>query len=170
MAWYYFKGDNALGHAVQGQYNAESELALVHRLQTAGIAVTTVQKLSFFAASIINIKRVVSRFFPVKKADLALFYYQLADLLEADIPIKNALFVIANHLSNPRLVLVAHDLVASLSKGLSLAEALCKHERLFSSVMVRLISFAQSKDELVAILRYCDQAMQRLTFSKKYCS
>lgn len=167
MAWYIFKGNNSLGIPVQGRSHAESDFALIARLQSAGIVVTSIGKMPFFSGLIFHVKRIVSRFFPVKKTELSLFYYQLADLLEVDIPLKNALLVIANHLNNLRLIQVIHDVIASLSRGLTFADALRKHQRLFSPVVVRLISFAQSKDELTAILRYCDQAMQRLTFAKK---
>jgi type IV pilus assembly protein PilC len=167
MAWYSFAGNNALGNPIQGQCYAESELELTGRLHVAGISAVSTKKLPFLKVCLLNIKNVLSRFYPVKKMDLALFYYQLADLLEVDIPLKNALFVIANHLNNPRLVRVIHDVMANLSRGLSFSEALSKHQRLFSAVTVRLISFAQSKQELMAILYYCDQAMRRSTFAKR---
>lgn len=167
MAWYSFKGSNTLGQPVQGRYNAETELSLISRLQHAGVTAVLIKKIGFLETCRIEMKRLVSRFFPVGKADLSLFYYQLADMLEIGIPLKNALFVIANHLNNPRLVQIIHNIVASLSRGASLGEALKKHERLFSSVTLQLISFAHTKEELIAILRYCDQSMRRMTFAKK---
>lgn len=167
MAWYSFTGNNTLGHPIQGRYNAESELVLMGRLQAAGITAVSFKKLSFFQASLVELKQFGGRIFPVKKTDLSIFYYQLADMLEAGIPLKNALFVIANHLNNPRLIQVIHDIIANLAKGASFSEALQKYERLFSSVTLQLISFAQSKEELTAILRYCDQSIRRMTFARK---
>lgn len=167
MAWYQFKGSNSLGNPVQGKYNTDSTLTLMNRLQSAGISSVSIEKMNVFQAIFINVKNIVSRFFPVKKTELALFYDQLANLLEVEIPIKHALFIIVSYLNNPRLVRIIHDLINHLSRGASFSESLRQHQGIFSSETVRLISFAQSKEELIAILRYCDQAMQRLTFMKR---
>lgn len=167
MAWYYFKGKNALGQVVQGHYNAESDLSLANKLTLVGISPSDIQALSFFKSKLFAFKHFLRRFIPVRKASLALFYYQLADLLEVNIPIKQALSVLATHLKNPRLIYVIHDIIAHLSRGYSFSDALSRHHRLFSSVTIRLVSFAQSKEELVAILRYCDQNIRRSTFIKR---
>lgn len=167
MAWYTFTGRSMLGHPIQGQYNAETELALVSRLQAAGVTGASIRKVGALQACFIELKRLAARFFPVKKSDLSLFYYQLADMLEIGIPLKDALVVIANHLNNPRLIQIIHDISASLARGASFSEALQKHEKLFSAVTLQLISFAHTKEELTALLRYCDQSMQRMTFARK---
>lgn len=167
MAWYSFKGNDALGHKIQGKYNASSELTLVSRLQAAGVSAASIKKLNFLQVCLIETKRIASRFFPIKKMDLALLYYQLADMLEVGIPLRNALFVIASHLNNPKLIHIIHDVMENLSKGDSFSQALQKYERLFSPITVQLIALAHTKEELTAVLRYCDQSMRRMTFSRK---
>ena len=167
MAWYRFTGNSSLGHPIQGQYKADSELTLVSRLHSAGVTAVSIKKVYFFQVCAIELKRFASHFFPISKADVSLFYYQLADMLEVGMPLKQALLVIANHLNNPRFVRIIHDIIANLSKGALFSEALSKHERLFSLVTIRLVIFAQSKEELAAMLRYCDQSLRRSTFMKK---
>lgn len=167
MAWYCFTGNNSFGHPIQGQTHADSDLVLISRLKAAGVTAVSIKRLSLLQVSVIELKRFASRFFPINKSSVSLFYYQLADMLEAGIPLKNALLLIANHLNNPRLVSIIHAITDDLSKGASFSEALSQYRRLFSSVTVHLISFAQSKEELISILRYCDQSMQRLTFARK---
>ena len=167
MTWYNFKGKNASEHLVQGRYNAESELTLRSRLQSAGILVLSIEKMAFLQVMFVVLKQLSSRFFPVRKFDLSMFYYQLAGMLDIGIPIKNALFIIAAHLSNPRLAHVLRDIIEKLSKGFSFSEALQKHERLFSSSTLQLISFAHTREELSAILQYCDQSTKRVSFSQK---
>ncbi|MES2203952.1 MAG: type II secretion system F family protein [Pseudomonadota bacterium] len=171
MAWYSFTGNNSLGRPIQGEYkiraDADAELLLISRLQSAGITAASIKKVPFFSACLIELKRFAGRCFPVKKSDLFIFYYQLADMMEVGIPLKQALMVIAAHFNNPRLARVIHDVVGDLSKGATFAEALGRHKRLFPAVILRLISFAQSKEELTAILRYCDQSMRRMSFLQK---
>lgn len=167
MAWYRFTGNNSLGHPIQGQYNADSELTLVSRLHAAGITSVSIRKINFFQVNWILLKRFASRLFPISKSSVSLFYYQLADMLEAGIPLKNALFVIANHLNNPRFIRIIHAITDDLARGASFSEALSKYKRLFSSVTVHLISLAHTKEELTAILRYCDKSMQRMTYINK---
>ncbi len=167
MTWYNFRGKNQSGHLVQGQYNADSELILTGRLQTSGILVLSIEKMSFLQVFFIFLKKFLGWFFPIRKFDLSMFYYQLAGMLEVGIPIRNALLIISAHLSNPKLVCVVRDITENLSKGLSFAEALKKHERLFSSSILQLISFAHTREELAAILKYCDQSTKRVSFSQK---
>lgn len=167
MTWYSFTGNNPLGHPVRGQYNADSELTLMSRLHAAGISAVSIKKINFFQVSWIELKRFASRLFPISKASISLFYYQLADMLEVGIPLKNALLVIADHLNNPRFIKIIHDITDDLSKGSSFSDALSKHKRLFSFVNIRLIALTHTKEELVAMLRYCDKSMQRTAFINK---
>ncbi len=167
MAWYSFSGRNPQGDIVEGRYQANTEAALELRLQAAGITVLSVRRLGFLQACCLNIKHFLSFFVPIRKTDLSLFYYQLADLLAVDISLKNALFLIANHVSNPRLARVIHQMIQHLAHGLSLADAMRKHSKLFSTVAINLIDFSRSKEELAGILRYCDQAIRRSYFIRR---
>lgn len=167
MTWYNFTGNNAFGQKIQGKHNADSELVLMSRLQAANITITSISKMTFFQTAMIKLKQFSRYFFPVRKADIALFYYQLADMLEIGIPIKQALLVIANHLNNPKLMAIIHDIIENLSKGFSFSESLSKHTRVFSEINVQLIAFSHTKEELTAVLRYCDQSMRSGRFLNK---
>lgn len=167
MTWFTFTCNDPLGDRVCGQHHSDSELDLISRLHAIGMTQVSIQKMSFLQTGWHAIKAFASQFVPVRKLDLSIFYYQLADMLEIGIPLKQALLVIANHLQHPKFIRIIHHIVAGLSKGLSFAEALHQHKRLFSVTTLQLIALAHTKEELTGILRYCDQSMRRMTFVSK---
>jgi type II secretory pathway component PulF len=167
MAWYYFKGKNALGHTVQGQYQVDNEFVLTARLKSFGVMPVVVRKMSAWRALYLQIKQKIFYFFPIPRMYLSVFYYQLAGMLAIDISIKNALLVMTNHLSHPRFIGVINDMLDHLNKGHSLAYSMSRHPSVFSPERVRLIHLAQTKEELIAVLRYCDQGLQQFSFFRK---
>lgn len=167
MTWFKFSGNDSLGNTVSGQHKADSEFSLISRLKSVGITQVSIQKIGALRVACYAIKEFASRFIRVRKLDLSVFYCQLADMLEIGIPLKQALLVIASHLNHPRLISIIRNVVAGLSRGLSFAEAMHQHRRIFSSVTLQLVALAHTKEELTAILRYCDQSMRRMTILSK---
>lgn len=167
IAWYYFKGQNALGNTVQGEHKADSEIALTAHLKTLGVTAFTIKRMSLRKVLWLHLKRMCFRLIPIRRLTLSTFYFQLAGMLEIGISIKNSLLVISSHLDNPRFVTVIDDILDKLTKGYTLAGSMKKHTALFSEVVLRLVSLASSKSELVAVLRYCDKTLKHFLFVRK---
>lgn len=167
MAWFRFTGKNSLGNAVQGQHKANSELELTAHLKSLGIVVVSIQSISHLKVFWLLCMGLIYSVIPIRKINLSVFYYQLAGMLSMGMSIKNSLLVIISHLSNPRFIKILEDVLDKLSKGYDFHHAMKSHKSIFSDVMVNLISLAHSRNELVAVLHYCDQAMQRFVFIRK---
>lgn len=101
----------------------------------------------------------------VKVRHLTTFYSQLADLLQAGVPMLRSLEVLSGQGSAARLALVVRELRECVAGGMSLGDALGKHPRVFAplhasmvrageqggfleEVLHRLAIFSEKQDEL----------------------
>ena len=167
MAWFHFTGKNSLGNAVQGKHKANNQLELTAHLRTLGIATVTIKQVGSLKVFWLLCKSLFFGLMPIRKMNLSIFYYQLAGMLAMGMSIKNSLLVISSHLNNPRFIRIIDDVLEKLGKGYDFHFAMQRHKTIFSTVMVNLISLARSRTELVAVLQYCDQAVQRFVFIRK---
>ncbi len=101
----------------------------------------------------------------VRPRHLTTFYSQLADLLEAGVPMLRSLDVLSGKGSQGTLTQVVKDLRESVAGGMSLGDAMGKHPRVFSplhasmvrageqggfleEVLQRIAIFSEKQDEL----------------------
>ncbi len=101
----------------------------------------------------------------VKMRHLTAFYSQLADLLQAGVPMLRSLDVLAGQGSQGTLALVVKELREDVAGGMSLGDAMTKHPRVFSplhasmvrageqggfleEVLQRIAIFSEKQDEL----------------------
>lgn len=101
----------------------------------------------------------------VKSAHLTTFYSQLADLLKAGVPMMRSLDVLSGQGSQGAMVMVVKELREDVAGGMSLGDAMAKHQRVFSplhssmvrageqggfleEVLHRIATFCEKQDEL----------------------
>ncbi len=87
--------------------------------------------------------RITGYFSRVKAKDLAIFSRQFATLLSASIPLNEALTTLEKQTVNPTLREVIRDVAADVDAGLSLSQAMEKHDNVFSPFYVNLIKSAE---------------------------
>ncbi len=163
MATFSYKAKDPKGELIQGTMDAENQPAVVGRLQAMG----------YFPVLIVNETEVRRKAEPLSKAlwkrvrisDLATFNRQLADLIDAGVPLVKALAIIMNQTANPTLRDIISEVTNDVQGGDTLAQALAKHSHVFSklfcamvkageaggmlhSVLQRLADFAEAEDEL----------------------
>jgi type IV pilus assembly protein PilC len=163
VATFSYKAKDPKGELIQGSMEAENQLAVVGRLQVMG----------YFPLSIVNETEVRRKSEPLSKAllrrvrisDLTTFNRQLADLIDAGVPLVKALTIIMNQTANPTLRDIVSEVTNDVQGGDTLAQALAKHPKVFSklfcamvkagetggmlhSVLQRLADFAEAEEEL----------------------
>jgi type II secretory pathway component PulF len=167
MTWFSFKGKDTQGIIVRGQYNAPSKIELAAHLKQMGVIPTAVKQLSVVSVFFLRCKRAISCCLPIGSVTLSVFYYQLAALIDAGISVKNALSLMACHMTHPRFSLLIDDLVLKLNAGKTLCDAMKKYTRVFSGPTIRLISLSRSQEELSAVFTYSDHLLRRFSFVRK---
>ncbi len=79
----------------------------------------------------------------VKRKDLVIFTRQLATLLEARLPLNNALKTLYEQTSQPTLKEAAYQIAEDVDAGLSLSQALERQGEIFSTFFVSMIRTAE---------------------------
>lgn len=125
-----YRAKSAPGQEVEGVLEAENRLAALGKLSDMG----------YFP---LDVEEAVGGAVPfrgkVSSKDRALFTRQLADLLDAGLPLLKGLRVAAEQTSNPKLSAVLGEVSDRVEGGSSLAEALRTHGEIFPPVYVGLV-------------------------------
>ena len=84
---------------------------------------------------------------------LAAFFSQLADLLQAGVPLLRSLELLERQTSNPALSFVLKDVRATVSDGTGLAQSMGKHPKEFGELAVSMVLAGQEGGFLEDVLR-----------------
>ena len=84
---------------------------------------------------------------------LAAFFSQLADLLQAGVPLLRSLELLERQTSNPALSFVLKDVRATVSDGTGLAQSMGKHPKVFGELAVSMVLAGQEGGFLEDVLR-----------------
>ncbi|MGE0867716.1 MAG: type II secretion system inner membrane protein GspF [Kofleriaceae bacterium] len=174
MPMYAFKGVGPSGKSINGVRDAESPKVLRQLLRKDGVLVTSFElSRGGKAAKELNAKKGgLSRdvdlgglFGGVKKTEIAAFTRQMATLLRAGIPLAEALGALVEQIENVRLKAPVSEVRTAVNEGLSLADALAKHPKLFDELfisMVRAGEVAGNLDEVLGRLADFLESAQKL--------
>ncbi len=137
------------GKAVNGIVEAESEAAAAKLLLAQGLSPLTITVKE-------ESKGIFGRFSNrVSSKDKILFTRQMATLINAGLPLTQSLRTVAEQTGNKQLVLVVQQVISSVEGGVTLAESLAKHPKVFNEVYVALVAAGESSGTL-------DQALERI--------
>jgi len=145
-----------------GVLEAESQQAAVNRLREMGYHPLSIAE---HEPDAVGKGFTVQRFRKIRQRDVNLFFRQLANLMDAGLPLIRALTTLIAETENPRMVEVLRQLRAGIEKGRTLAECLADHPDVFPAmypnmvhagetggmleeVLLRIATFGEKTDEL----------------------
>jgi type IV pilus assembly protein PilC len=137
------------GKVVTGRLSVASEEAAAEMLGYAGYQVISLKPIDRF----LSLDGLRARLFPVKPAEVILFYRQLALLLESGISITTALELLREQASNRTLEGVLGEVISDLRSGNQLSAAMGKHPEVFLPIYCRLVGVGEQTGELETMLR-----------------
>jgi general secretion pathway protein F/type IV pilus assembly protein PilC len=88
----------------------------------------------------------------VSGRQLATMYGQLADLLQAGVPLLRSLELLERATTNKRLQAVMRDVRMNVAEGTGLAQAMAKHPRVFDDLVVSMVKAGQEGGFLEDVL------------------
>lgn len=97
----------------------------------------------------------------IPEHELALFWRQLALLIEVGVPLLKALYQVAERTSHRPLRRVIQCVAADIEVGNSLSEALARHPQAFSTLTVRVLQVAERGGVLDDSLRLVAEELER---------
>jgi len=100
-------------------------------------------------------------FEPVTEKEIALFSRQIATLLEAQVPLVEALKALGKQTTNPRFKGIIFDLSSDVEGGASFSKALAKYPKVFSHFYRALIKSAEVSGKLQEVTTYLADHLDR---------
>ncbi len=145
LAYNYTARNPQTGKTVKSMVEADSEAAAAKLIANEGLVATDI---SLQASG----GMFSSQKSKVKTKDRVLFSRQLSTLINAGLPLLQALRSVSNQATSKPLKIVLSQIIGDVEGGSTLANAMGKHPRVFNQVYLSLISAGESSGTLDAAL------------------
>lgn len=155
MPVYRYTGINEKGKKLAGVVDAENERAARNKLRRQNVFPTVVAIEGGRAGVRAIGKREVkfaALFQGVKTADLALMTRQMASLLQANIPLVDALNALIDQTEQPKLRSVLSTIRERVTSGSKFSDALKEHPKIFGDLYVNMVNAGESSGMLEQVL------------------
>lgn len=145
MNSYQYVAKDKLGQAVSGIIQAATEAEAAENLHKRELIIVSVEIAKSFSAKKVNSKK-------VKLDDLVIFSRQLATMIDAGIPLVNALNILGEQIENENLRGIVNAVRQDIEAGMSFSDALAKHPVVFSELFVNMAKAGETSGMLNEIL------------------
>lgn len=146
MNAYKYSAKDKNGQTINGSIQAVSEAEVADILRKKEMMVFSVEFLKISAANLkLNDKK-------IKLEDLVVFSRQLATMIDAGIPLVNALSILAEQIENEGLRGIVGNVRQDIEAGMSFCDALAKHPVIFSDLFVNMVKAGEASGMLNEIL------------------
>lgn len=163
----------AITHAskrVKGVLNADSAQAARAKLREMDLLPVQVGETTRAAKPVreITLSEISSR---PKASDVALFTRQLAVLLQAGMPLVDALDAVLEQIENKGLTKIIYQAKETISEGAALSAALAQHKRYFPKLYVNMVMAGESTGAIeVVLFRLADYMEKQLALRRRVTS
>ncbi|WP_241983480.1 type II secretion system F family protein [Cryobacterium tagatosivorans] len=138
-----YKGRNAAGKVVKGRLDAASEAAAMGRMRTMGLAPITVSEVPVGTGLSMEIK--IPGFGKgVGLKDLAIMSRQMATMTSAGLSLLRTLNILSEQTENKELARILTTIRNDVETGVSLSEAMDKHNTVFPPIMINLVKAGET--------------------------
>jgi len=155
MAKFTYKARTLAGQAVEGVLEAENDRAASARLSTEGLFPVAIRQKEMAAAAGDAVK-------PPRRADVNQFIMELSELLEAGVPILDAMRSIRSHAPRREMRAMLEFFDGVLSEGGTLSAAMSARDGAFSRVEVSLVQASEKGGFLAGALERVAQQREYL--------
>lgn len=152
---YSYRGKDAKGKKVTGQMDGSSEAVVSARLRAQGVTADSIRQAGTGLNAEINLGGVFKKKVGLK--DLAVMSRQLATMISSGLALLRALSILAEQSENDTLRETLDQVRKDVEQGLSLSEAIAKHDTIFPPLFINLVragetgGFLESSLESVAV-------------------
>ncbi|MBU1110910.1 type II secretion system F family protein [Patescibacteria group bacterium] len=151
------------GSRQQGEITAPNKEQAVNQLRKKELVVTDIAEKRQLSLSVYlhNAQK-------VSTIDIVIFTRQLAVMLDAGIPIVQALRALGEQVHTDYFAEVIHSIAEEVESGSSLHKAMLRQENVFKELYLSLVNAGEKSGNLVAVLRRLAETLQREnTFKSK---
>ncbi len=166
MAVYEYKAFNKKGKTVTGVIDADSSQEARIKLREEDVFITDLYETTAVQEKKSSANIVL--FARIRPIEISVMTRQLSTLLNAGIPLVEALSAVIDQIDNKGLKKIMSQVRESVREGMSFADALSRHPRAFSQLMVNMIRSGESSGSLeIVLLRLADFLEQQIELKRK---
>lgn len=151
MGMFYYTAVDGSAQIVQGSLEAQDEKAVIGWLRESGYYPIRIERREAALAPSFQSRlgRLARR---PSRRDVLTFTQQLAVLLEAGLEVDRSLAIVSELTENRRLQQIIRQVLADVQGGLSLADSLTKHPKVFSRLYVNMVKAGEAGGVLELVL------------------
>lgn len=156
MPVYNFKATNEDGDLVSGAVESEDESSALALIKEEGYVPVSIAE-SKVALSQINIDFLQR----VKPKDIVVLSRQLAVMVDASLPLVEALKILVKQTPNPKLQKIISNVADDVEGGTRLSVALKKYPKQFSNFYISIIRSGETSGQLAEVLNYLADQLEK---------
>jgi len=146
MNTYKYVCKDTSGQSVNGTLDGISESEIAQLLHRQGLIVVSIEQVQAKTAG------AKSKGAGIKLDDLLIFSRQLATMIDAGIPLVQALGILSEQIENPSLRKIVGEVRQDIEAGMSFCDALAKHPRIFSELYINMVRAGEASGMLDDVL------------------
>ena len=160
MTTFHYKATNSEGAVTEGSMEALQEGMVVNKLQALGYIPIRIapaepaKKTPTQSAVLFDSKRTSRR-------EILTFTQEFSALLKAGLPIDRALQILIGMAGQKKSAVVLQGILNDVTEGISLADALEKHAKLFPSLYISMVRSGESSGTLTIVLERLSVFLER---------
>jgi type IV pilus assembly protein PilC len=151
MATFAFSGRTRSGETVSGERIGDTMDAVVAALRREQIQVTRIQPAQAKAGAVAQARKVKAKGVPAK--NLAVFTRQFSVMIDAGLPLVQCLDILGNQEEHKYFSQVILQTRTDVEGGMSLAEAMKRHPKVFDGLFCNMIAAGEAGGILDTILK-----------------
>ncbi len=152
-----FRAKDQDGLKKEGIIEAVNETAAIEVLQKNGL-----YPISVVAEKKNSLKKAFLKYFDsVKTEELVIFFRQLSIMIGAKVPIISALYSIREETRNQYFSRIITEVANEIQDGVSLSDALKKHDDVFSNLSINIIRAGEASGNLKDSIEYVADNIER---------
>ena len=151
------------GNLITGQAETDSAAALAQKLKKDGLLLTSTTSTSSRTSKekIQQLLEKLKRIGTVPLEEKMFFTQNLQIMLHAGISLSQGLKTLASQTENKRFKYILYDVERSVEKGVSFAESLEKHQKVFGELFINMIKAGETSGQLEETLRQLKIQMKK---------
>jgi len=145
------------GELQRGKIKATNRETAIKTLQKNDLIIIKLQsdqKISFLANDMVIFKH-------VKRKEIFVFFRQLSILVEANIPLVQALKSLGQQVKSPYFEEIIFEIANNVNGGMSLSQAMAKYPKIFSNFSINLIKSGEVSGRLRESLNYLAEYLEK---------
>lgn len=159
---------NQGGDVLNGVIEAPSRELAVAQLQHAGHLPISAEEVAPGRSPGLGHLRIRRRRNRMSRKDLALFTRELATLLQAGLPLEQALQTLRRINQAPSLLRLADELLEKIRGGAGLSEALAGKSGIFGNLYINMVRAGEASGALEAVIDRLADYLERMTALRAY--